>query len=67
MEFCNEGMVQADPSPPVMVKDHIFTFFYPSLIGFWYHSYNKRVQEEPLLEFSLIIPKLLVFYLNYYM
>ena len=28
MEFCNKGMVQADPAPPqVMVKDHIFTFF----------------------------------------
>ena len=32
MEFCNKGMVRADP-PPVMVKDHKFTFFLdPSLI-----------------------------------
>ena len=32
MEFCNKGMVRADPPPPVMVKDHKFTFFfYPSL------------------------------------
>ena len=31
MEFCNKGMVRADP-PPVMVKDHKFTFFLdPSL------------------------------------
>ena len=28
MEFCNKGMVRADP-PPVMVKDHKFTFFLP--------------------------------------
>ena len=26
MTFCNKGVVRADP-PPVMVKDHIFTFF----------------------------------------
>ena len=32
MEFCNKGMVRADPPPPVMVKDHKFTFFLdPSL------------------------------------
>ena len=42
MEFCNKGMVQADPlpPPPVMVKDHIFYFFFwdPSLryiVGRW--------------------------------
>ena len=28
MEFCNKGMVWADPSPPVMVKDNIFTFLF---------------------------------------
>ena len=26
MRFCNKGVVWADP--PVMVKDHIFTFFW---------------------------------------
>ena len=32
MEFCNKGMVRADPPLPVMVKDHKFTFFLdPSL------------------------------------
>ena len=34
MTFCNKGVVRADPPPPppVMVKDHIFTFFWdPSL------------------------------------
>ena len=32
MEFCNKGMVWVDPPPPVMVKDHKFTFFLdPSL------------------------------------
>ena len=36
MEFCNKGMVRADPPPlPVMVKDHKFTFFLdPSLNWF---------------------------------
>ena len=38
MEFCNKGMVWADPPPPVMVKDHTFTFFLwtlplPTFIG----------------------------------
>ena len=28
MEFCNKGMVRADPPPPpVMVKDHKITIF----------------------------------------
>ena len=27
MEFCNKGMVRADPPPPVMVKDHKMTIF----------------------------------------
>ena len=34
MEFCNKGMVRADPPPPpVMVKDHKMTVFFgdPSL------------------------------------
>ena len=32
MEFCNKGMVWDDPLPPVMVKYHIFAFFWdPSL------------------------------------
>ena len=33
MEFCNKGMVRADPPPPVMVKDHKITVFFwdPSL------------------------------------
>ena len=31
MNFCNKGVVQADPPPP---KDHIFTFLWdPSLKG----------------------------------
>ena len=29
MEFCNKGMVRADPPPPpVMVKDHKMTVFF---------------------------------------
>ena len=28
MEVCNKGMFGLTPSPPVMVKDHIFTFFF---------------------------------------
>ena len=28
MEFCNKGMVQADPSPPIMVKDHKLTILF---------------------------------------
>ena len=33
MTFCNKGVVQANPPPPpVMVNDHMFTFFWdPSL------------------------------------
>ena len=27
MDFGNEGVVQADPLPPVVVKYHIFTFY----------------------------------------
>ena len=27
MEFCNKGMVRADP-PPVMVKDHKITMYF---------------------------------------
>ena len=28
MEFCNKGMVRADPPPPVMVKDHKMTIYF---------------------------------------
>ena len=33
MEFCNKGMVRADSPPPVMVKDHKFTFYLDQLRG----------------------------------
>ena len=34
MEFCNKGVVRADPPPPpVIVKDHTLTIFLdPSLV-----------------------------------
>ena len=46
MEFCNKGMVQADPTPPpppVMVKDHKFTtknWTLPLAIIFFFFKYT---------------------------
>ena len=31
MEFCNKGVVWADPPHPVMVKYHIFVIFFGTL------------------------------------
>ena len=55
MEFCNKGMVRADPPPPpVMVKDHKFTFFFfdPSLSNiFGSEHYLKKSKMAAFLEF----------------
>ena len=41
MEFCNKGVVRADPPPPppIMVKYHIFAVFLPFPNG----SYIKNI------------------------
>ena len=45
MEFCNKGMVRADPPHPVMVKDHKFTFFLDPSLSAKYSIANKSLPK----------------------
>ena len=46
MEFCNKGMVRADPPPPVMVKDHKFTFIFGPFPNPCFESEDYRKESS---------------------